>query len=168
MEGSEAGGPRRDDPVANLLEISRVLEETARIVRAHAETATPPLAEPPPEHPVKPKVDLRYVRALMAARYLRAEYLGLPPADHAFSMMLELYAARLEGRCVSQTALGAASGLPGATTVRMVHSLVEAGIFVRAPDPNRGRRKIIALSEDTADRLRAYLGAAIRMGGMLP
>jgi DNA-binding MarR family transcriptional regulator len=141
---------------ASLLAISRVLEETARMLHdyALAENSSRPRASGPMP------VTARTVRAIIADRWLRREYLGFDASDAEWSLMLELYAARLEGRDVHQTGLSVAAGVPQTTTLNITRRLIEAGIFASKPDLRDGRRLLIGLTSSTADRIHAYLTAA--------
>jgi hypothetical protein len=56
-----------------------------------------------PEPPPGLAVTAADVRAIIAARWLRRRCLGFDPGEAGWSMMLELYAARLEGVSMSQT-----------------------------------------------------------------
>jgi hypothetical protein len=150
------GGGGRGAPVASLIEISRVLEETARIVREHAVDTV--------------EVDgigagrqfeAAGVRAIIAFRRLRREFLGYDATETAWAMLLELYAARLEGRRVSQTRLGAAVGLPATTGRHVARRLLARGLLVWHPGSGPGRNAgLLDLSEETERRIAAYLAAA--------
>jgi hypothetical protein len=147
-------------PAASLLEISRVLEETARIVREHAGPPPPP-EEGAPDDPI----DARFVRGIIAARRLRERFLGLPPADAAWSMLLELYASHLEGRRVPQTGLGSAAGVAETTALCITRRLLAAGLFTHQPHPRHKRIRLIGISPEAASRLRAYLAAVSAEAG---
>jgi DNA-binding MarR family transcriptional regulator len=146
-------------PPVSLAEISRVLEETARLLRQHvdAERDSPPLAEPPWRHPAQS------VRAIIAVRWLRREFLGADLGDAEWSLILELYAARLEGRLIHQTGLAVAAGVPQTTALHATRRLIDGGFFAAEPDPHDKRRILIALSDPAAGRIRAYLDAAARI-----
>jgi hypothetical protein len=102
------------------------------------------------------------VRKLIRTRRLRERYIsGDIFADPAWDMILDLYAARLEGRTVAVTSLCIASGVPLTTALRWIKSLTERRIFVRTPDPHDGRRALVDLSEDTAAAVEKFM-AAIR------
>lgn len=148
---------------ASLLAISRVLEATARMLHDYALAEDPPSPRPVPGPPAP--VTARSVRAIIAARWLRREYLGLEVTDSEWSLILELYAARLEYRQVHQTGLSVAAGVPQTTAVHATRRLIEAEIFAAKPDPSDKRRLLIALTPTAADRLRAYFTAA---AGMAP
>lgn len=142
---------------ASLLAISRVLEATARMLHDYALAEDPPLLHTSPGPPAP--VTARSVRAIIAARWLRREYLGLEVTDSEWSLILELYAARLEYRQVHQTGLSVAAGVPQTTAVHATRRLIEAGIFAAKPDPSDKRRLLVALTPRAADRLRAYFTA---------
>ncbi|MGZ8420585.1 MAG: hypothetical protein ACXWU3_14040 [Allosphingosinicella sp.] len=59
-------------PPVSLIEISRVLEETARLLRQHAEVEGEPGRKFAPHSTGTPAG----VRAIIAARWLRREFLG--------------------------------------------------------------------------------------------
>ena len=149
-------------PAASLIEISRVLEETARIVRRHADAQVrppPPSAEgaaPPPLEITAP-----LVRAILRIRRLRADYLPAAPGDPAWTMILELYAAGLEGRRLNQSRLTHAAELPHTTGLRVTRALIDHGILVSRSDPADGRQLVLGLSADAAAKVHAYLMVAI-------
>jgi hypothetical protein len=146
-------------PPVSLLEISRVLEEAARLVRQHAGEPD----EPPEQMGV---ATAAHARTIIAFRSLRRRYLGFDPADAAWSMMLELYAARLEGRSLSQTRLGTATGVPQTTALQVIRRLLDTGIFTKEADPHDKRVLMISLSALTTERMRAYLVATHRIAGL--
>ncbi len=121
---------------ASLLGISRLLEETARMLHDWALADDPPLRRPP-DKPMP--VTASTVRTIIAARWLRREYLGFDVGDPEWSLMLELYSARLEGRQVHQTGLSVAAAVPQSTALQATRRLVEAGHFTTKPDPRDGR-----------------------------
>jgi DNA-binding MarR family transcriptional regulator len=146
---------------ASLLAISRVLEETARMLHDWALADDPPLRRPT-DAPLP--VTASIVRTIIAARWLRRDFLGFDVGDPEWSLMLELYAARLEGRQVHQTGLSVAAGVPQSTALQATRRLVEAGIFSTKPDPRDGRKLLVSLTAPAAERIRAYLAAALEIG----
>lgn len=146
---------------SSLLAISRVLEETARMLHDWALAENPPLRRPG-DAPML--VTASTVRTIIAARWLRRDFLGLDVGDPEWSLMLELYAARLEGRQVHQTGLSVAAGVPQSTALQATRRLVEAGIFTTKPDPNDGRKLLVALTAPAAARIHSYLNAAMEIG----
>lgn len=78
-------------------------------------------------------------------------------------MLLDLTAARLEGRQVSVSSLCIASAVPPTTALRWIKSLTEKKIFVRIADPRDGRRVFIQLSDMAMDAMIPYLAASISL-----
>ena len=132
-------------------------EETAAI-----ETAQPEPAAAEAKEEAGP--DAAVVRAIIRARRLRDQYFrGGLFADPAWDMLLDLMAARLEGTRVAVSSLCIAAAVPATTALRWIKALTDRGLFVRSADPQDGRRVYIALSEDAARALTAYLRAAQRI-----
>ncbi|MGA9580812.1 MAG: winged helix DNA-binding protein [Allosphingosinicella sp.] len=146
---------------ASLLAISRVLEETARMLHDWALAEDPPLRRP--TDPPMP-VTAATVRSIIAARRHRRDFLGFNVGDPEWSLILELYAARLEGRQLHQTGLSVAAGVPQSTALQATRRLVEAGLFATKPDPRDGRKLLVTLTAPAAERIRAYLTAAMEIG----
>lgn len=123
-------------------------------IRALAESLAPP---PPPA----PGVSATFIRSVIRARRLRGNYFNDDLfADPAWDMMLDLLAARMEGRQVSVSSLCVASAVPPTTALRWITLLCAKAILVRASDPADARRTLITLSDDAAGRLSAYLEVA--------
>jgi len=162
-------GTSKGRPVASLFELSRVLEETARLVREHA-TGHEYLVdeiEAEAQGATLVETDPHWVRGILDLRGLRREFLGFEASDAAFAMLLELYAVRLEGRRLHQTALAVAARVPETTALRLTYRFVDAGIFVREADAGDKRLLLITLSDATALNLRAYLAAAAYIAPVL-
>jgi hypothetical protein len=146
-------------PIVSLLEISRVLDETARLLREHPAAA---LEEAPPEG-ARPGAGAALIRAKLAVLRRRRGYFPLAPADPAWTMLLELYAAHLEGRQLHQASLGLASGVPKTTALRLTRRFLEAGLCVSGRDTADRRLLLIGLSDSAARRMSDYL----QLGGGL-
>ena len=147
-------------PAASLIELSRVLEETARLVRRHAEVqAQPVLPERAPGEPLEITAPL--VRAILRIRRLRADYLPAAGGDPAWTMVLELFAAGLEGRRLNQSRLTHAAEVPHTTGLRIVHTLLDAGVLVSCDDPADGRQRMLCLTAEAAAKVRTSLTVAI-------
>lgn len=99
----------------------------------------------------------RSVRRLL----LRRQLLGADRlfGEPAWDMLVELFIAHCEGATVPTGALGIGSGLSSSSAQRLVQRLVDAGLVMRAPDPDDGRRHFVSLSPDIAHRLTAYFVA---------
>lgn len=103
------------------------------------------------------------VRAVIAARRLRAEYFPPDLTDAAWSLLLELFAARLEGRRLTLAGLTASSGVRPTTATRWSRWLVAQRLVRRDSDPSDQRLIILDLSDEAADTIRAYLDAALAL-----
>lgn len=104
------------------------------------------------------------VRAIIAARRMRRDYFPDIGGDPAWSMMLELYAARLEGRRISQTLLGMLAGVAESTALRLTKTLLRQDVFTNDGDPSDRRLVMLSLSDDATERMRAYLTAVLLAG----
>lgn len=114
-----------------------------------------------------PEIGAAQVRAVIAARRLRREYLDIEFGDPAWALLLELFAARLEGYRLTMTALGEAAGLRATTALRWVHALEEKGLIRRHADPEDERLVLLDLTENAADAIRAYLTSALTLSPWL-
>ena len=152
---------------ANLRTLANRLEQTARELRRHARTGSEPGAvlPPPPGDAASPSA--AQVRALIAARRMRENYLPDLQGDHAFAMLLELYAAHLEGRRIAQTRLGSLAGAPHATAIRIIQALLEAGLIARSDDPADRRLVLLSLTPEAVKRMEEYLTRAFAAAALL-
>ena len=107
------------------------------------------------------------VRELIKLRRLRDQH--FPPdlfADPAWDILLDLYAANLEGKSVSVSSLCIAAAVPPTTALRWITTMTEHGALVRKQDPQDARRVFIGLSPDSEERLTAYFANAAARGGL--
>ena len=157
--GSGGAGGNGADP--DLATIARTLEEAARLLARLAQEQSEPVE--PVRRPARGKVAFGafHVRAIIAARRLRSAYLPDLSGDHAFAMLLELYAARLEGRRIAQTRLGSAAGVPHATAIRILQALQDDGLVATSGDPADRRLSLVGLTDEAAAKIEAYLTAAL-------
>lgn len=110
-------------------------------------------------------IDGAHVRSIIRARRMRDQYFrGELFADPAFDMLLDLYAAGLEGNRVAVSSLCIAAAVPATTALRWIKALTDRGLFIRSADPQDGRRVYIELSADAARAMGHYLGAVQRAG----
>ena len=129
-------------------EASRIAEQLAKLAEAHR-------ADPAPA-----AIDARLVRRLLKLRRTRERYFPAEIfADPAWDMLLDLTAARLEGKRVSVSSLCIAAAVPTTTALRWIRSLTEAGLFVRYTDPGDARRSHVEIAEPAAAAMLGYLRA---------
>jgi DNA-binding MarR family transcriptional regulator len=106
------------------------------------------------------------VREMIKLRRLRDQH--FPPylfADPAWDILLDLYAANLEGKSVSVSSLCIAAAVPPTTALRWITTMTEHGALVRKQDPQDARRVFIGLSPDSEERLSNYFGTIASRGG---
>lgn len=157
----------RDDGSLILQQLSEDVGRIAAILASLSEEETAVMAgmkAAGDEEADEPGVDAAYIRAMIRARRLRDQFFrGELFADPAWDMLLDLMAARLEKNRVAVSSLCIAAAVPATTALRWIKALTDRGLFVRAADPQDGRRVYIELSDDTARSLAAYLRAAQRI-----
>lgn len=104
--------------------------------------------------------DPRRVRATIRKRQMRGRFFdaGLF-ADPAWDMLLDLTAARAEGRRVSVTSLCIASGVPPTTALRWIGQMTEQGLLVREEDMVDRRRAFVGLSDGAVAAMSRYFEA---------
>jgi DNA-binding MarR family transcriptional regulator len=72
-------------------------------------------------------------------------------------------AARIEKSRVAVSSLCIAAAVPATTALRWIKLLTDRGLFLRAADPQDGRRVYIELSDEAARGVAAYLLAVQRI-----
>lgn len=148
-----------NEEVARLAEVlSQLASERPASVRDRNQGfRAEPLDEPDPAP--------RDVRATIRARRLREQFFATELfADPAWDMLLDLYAAQLEGRRVSVSSLCIAAAVPPTTALRWIGTMHDADLFRREPDPGDKRRAHITLTERAGNAMRGYFAAAARAG----
>lgn len=135
--------------------------ETASVAAALARLARPGQGDG------ASRVEATTVRAMIRARRARdrffpAEIFG----DPAWDMLLDLFAAQIEGTEVSVSSLCIAAAVPTTTALRWIRNLCEAGLFDRTPDPADARRAFITLAGTTAAAMHAYFAAIDGVGSI--
>ena len=144
-------------------DVSRIAAVLASLSDGEA-AATVPVKPSGRSEKDEPRIDAAVVRSIIRARRLRDQYFrGDLFADPAWDMLLDLMAARLEENRVAVSSLCIAAAVPATTALRWIKALTDRGLFVRAADPQDGRRVYIELSDDTARALTAYLCAIERI-----
>ncbi len=104
------------------------------------------------------------LQLLLGARRLRNRH--FPPsfvAGPAWDMLLDLMAARQDGRRLSVSSLGAGVDAPATSALRWISMLQEAGLVRRFPDPEDRRRVLVDLTEEGCHRMEVYLKAVRRL-----
>lgn len=142
----------RPDPLASA-PIDHFRRDTPGVAAVPATGFVTPAGQPSLPDP-------RMVRQVIANRQARARFFDAELfGDPAWDMLLDLTAARGEGAQVSVTSLCIAAGVPATTALRWLTQMVEAGLFVRVPDPADRRRAFIALSDRSLTAMAGYFAS---------
>jgi hypothetical protein len=152
---------------ARLKQLSEEVGRIARTLAALSESDAPALGFrlPRVEAAAGPGPSAAVIRSLIRARRMREQFFPSELfADPAWDMLLDLAAARIEGRRVAVSSLCIAGAVPATTGLRWIKTLTEEGLFVRVADPHDGRRVFIELSDAAADGMAAYFEAIARIG----
>jgi len=160
----EQGVPRLDQLSHEAARIAAALADLAerQAQASHSGPAPAPLSEQ------AIVVDAALIRAMIRARRLRDQFFAPDLfADPAWDILLDLFAAKLEGQRVAVSSLCIAAAVPPTTALRWIKTLTDMGLLLRAADPQDGRRVYIELSDATASGLEAYLTAAHRISPLI-
>lgn len=104
--------------------------------------------------------DASAIRDIIRARRLREDLFGAGLfADPAWDILLDLMAARIEGRSVAVSSLCIAAAVPATTALRWIKQLTDAGLLRRVADPDDGRRVFIELTDNAATAMATYFAA---------
>jgi hypothetical protein len=108
------------------------------------------------------------IRDLIKLRRMREQH--FPPAlfaDPGWDILLDLFAAKQEGKAVSVSSLCIAAAVPPTTALRWITTMTEHGALIRRQDPHDARRVFIELSEDSEERLLNFFREAEAKGGLI-
>lgn len=131
------------------IEASRIAERLATLAATEAATA-----------PAVRGIDAVLVRRIIKLRRERDRFLPAEIlADPAWDILLDLTAARLEGKAVPVSSLCIAAAVPTTTALRWIRSLTEAGLLQRRLDTQDGRRSHVELADTAAEAMFGYLRA---------
>lgn len=101
------------------------------------------------------------IRRIIRQRQHRQKILpGHLFADPAWDMLLDLAAAKSEGRKISVTSLCIASGVPMTTALRWIGTLIDERLVERMGDPADRRRMFLELTDEAASTMAGYFSNA--------
>jgi len=103
------------------------------------------------------------VRSIIAARRLRDDHFWPAMSEAAWTLLLELFARRLEGERLDMRGLSVTTGIPLATCQHWVDWLAGRGMMFRNGHAADEEAALIDLTDAGADRMRAYLLASLRL-----
>ncbi|RHW19418.1 MarR family transcriptional regulator [Sphingomonas gilva] len=156
-----------DDPVQRLRELGAEVARIAQALSALGPGSGVADRRPPyrGEAGEGAEPSAPAIRAMIRARRTRDQYFAPELfADPAWDILLDLMAARLEGRDVAVSSLCIAAAVPPTTALRWISAMTEQGLLVRIADADDRRRVFIRLSNDAAERMAACLAALNRNG----
>lgn len=81
-------------------------------------------------------------------------------ADPAWDLLLDLYAAHLDGRQISVTSACIAACVPQTTALRWIGRLEQHGLLIRSADAFDHRRNLLHLSNEAIDAMRNWTAVA--------
>ncbi|MDB5690069.1 MAG: MarR family transcriptional regulator [Sphingomonas bacterium] len=158
---------------AHLADVGSGLKELADEVARIAKTLQTMASEDPGRGAAAPAAqrgqngqlgEAAMIRVMIRVRRLRNQFFPAELfADPAWDMLLDLTAARLEGRAVAVSSLCIASAVPPTTALRWIKTLTDAKLFERVADSNDGRRVFIELTQVAEQGMLAYLAQLQRM-----
>jgi DNA-binding MarR family transcriptional regulator len=113
-----------------------------------------------PDATATPPVSADEIRSVVRTRRLRDQLFGEGLfEDPAWDMLLDLYAAALEGRRVSVSSLCIAAAVAPTTALRWITRLTERRLLARMPDPRDRRRVFIGLTDEAVSAMHGHLAA---------
>jgi len=134
-------------------EVSRIADQLARLASMKEGAMLPPATV---DRSVAETA--RSIREIIRKRQARKQFFPAELfADPAWDIMLDLAAARLEGKQVSVSSLCIAADVPTTTALRWIKGMTDAGMLVRRSDPEDGRRSFIDLSDEAVDAMDRYI-----------
>jgi DNA-binding MarR family transcriptional regulator len=101
------------------------------------------------------------IRLMLRLRNMRATIFGAPDLfqDPAWDILLDLYAADLEGRPVSVSSACIASMVPASTALRWIKVLENRGLVTRGHDEGDARRRYVFLTQKSRAAIESFLEA---------
>lgn len=185
MALSDLESPLREVRELDTVRLRRLAEEVNRIARtlsslsASGPGPTPPTVasyavsdaalafapEPASAPSALPLAD--DVRKIIRMRRLRDSFFqGDLFADPAWDILLDLFAAHIEGDRVAVSSLCIAASVPPTTALRWIKLMNESGLLLRQADPLDGRRIFVQLSEAAGLAMARYFTAVRRFEGI--
>jgi len=144
--------------VRTLAATTRELQRVVRLLRQVAQAGARA-----PGGGRRTAITVADVQGILATRRLRELCLGPEISDVGWGLLLEAFAEHLDGRRVALTSLGTAEGIPRSTAHRWTRTLIDRGLLSSHPDPSDERITLVALSDEAAERIRAFLASALSL-----
>lgn len=103
------------------------------------------------------------VRSIIAARRIRDDHFWPSMNEAAWSLLLELFANRLEGERRGVAGLSAATGLSLDACLHWIDWLAGRGVVFRNARVEAGEIELVDLTDTGADRMHDYLLTALKL-----
>lgn len=103
------------------------------------------------------------VRSVIAARRIRDDHFWPSMNETAWTVLLELFANRLEGERQGVDGLSAATGLTSDACLHWIDWLEGRGIVFRNGEAENRDREVVDLTDTGADRMHDYLLTALKL-----
>ena len=138
----------------------RLYNTIAELERRLAELEARTLGHP--EDPRRPELSDEMLRtvavSIYRSRQYRTQYFdGELFGEPAWDMLLDLFINHVSGRRVPTTSLCVASGVPQATGLRWLATLVEAGLARRIRAPDDSRLRLVEITDEGYKVMRRFL-----------
>lgn len=141
----------REDLVNRLSHLSGDLQRLATIITSDRSPDSKGKLRP---EDITPALVRKHIKSEARRRELGGgELFG----DSAWSMLLDLLLARMEGGMLSVSSACIGSGAPMSTAMRLVRRFVDAGIVHKVPDEKDRRRDFLILDDAMKDLMLEYL-----------
>lgn len=98
-------------------------------------------------------------RVIIAARRERDRAFGSTLSEPGWEILLDLYAAQLDGKRVNISSVYIAAGIPATTALRWIARLEAEGWVAREPCDKDGRRIFIVPTDKLSARMNAFMDA---------
>lgn len=156
-----------DTDEQRLKRLTRGIEDLSRLAADLGGGAAATIADRRPGYdsgaPATRGVAAQDVRRLIFRRSQRSKFFGelgggeVLFEDPAWDILLDLFAAELEGRQVSVSSLCIAAGVAPTTALRWIAKMTELDMLIRHPDPDDKRRAFMTLAPRTSTAMRNYI-----------
>jgi len=134
-----------DGPASTAASEIISIEGALARLKQQLSAASDPMAARMPAAPGVTPLAMAKLAARM--RRIRDDILGATHfGEPAWDILLELFVACGEARPMQVSSVCLGTNVPPTTALRWITALVEAGVIVRARDPNDRRRAMLALS----------------------
>lgn len=160
---AKSGLARKDD-LQVVLRLKAMSEEAAHLASALADHRLNGKAVVGAADAARSKSPEEVLKLLIAIRRARFRQFETDLfANPGWDMLLDLMSARLAGRPVPVSSACVAAGVPATTALRLVSSLVQAGLVSRRPDPTDGRRVLVDLTDVGQQHMDLFLRSVGRL-----